>query len=201
MKKDNADIRARCILALGRAYEQKNKAITERVEAIMLPDDEELPKALQDIMDSWGNTPIEEPELFALIESGSMHEVSEFAIKNGDLDAFNSIDINVFTRRVIRKVTLKVDNDGVFKSTAKTDKMLLPTMSKIKMIREKARAQHSVSEVEDEVFNAVGLTKDDLSKWEQELVLDLVTAFIKAGDAASIGEHVDRTPFARYLKN
>lgn len=193
--------KSKVILALASAYQNGNTSITERVEALLLPDEKKLPEALQTVLDSWGNTPIDEPEFAKMIEDNPL-ELDTLAIKDLNIDDFNTLDIGLFVNKVRSKVIDYIDDDGKYKSTKNIDKAKLPRTSELKALRKMASEDGAVDmEINEEVLKVAGLKKKDLSTWEQNLVIQMVMAFANAVTQTTLGNYADRTPFARYIKN
>lgn len=190
------------IISLARAYENKDTALISRVEAILLPDAVKLPPELETALNEWGNNPVVESDMYALIKSAPLEDVKEVAIRKLNLDDFSALDISTFTARVIDRITSKTDADGIYKTTPTLDGMKLPRTSAIRSIKQMILDGKEQDEIEAKAFETVGFAdRSVLTDWEQELVLNLLKDFITAADSDALGAMADRTPFARYLKN
>jgi hypothetical protein len=198
MKKDT---RSLALIALAKAYEQNNTAITSRIEAILIPDEQELPKELQECLESWGSTPIEEPEYFEASKTAKVEEIKEMAVKELDIDSFTAIDVGTFANRLYRQVTDKIDKDGMYKSTPSIDSVKLPKTTQVKKLKQMATDKIENEEIKKELFKIAGVNQEDITEWEAELIQEMMFGYIQAVDSDTMGKHSDRTPFARYLKN
>ena len=199
MKKQ--DTKHKSILALAQAYEQNNTIIIDRIEAILIPSEKELPKELQKCLESWGKTPIEEPEFFKMTEAATLEEMKEVAVKDLDIDSFDAMEIGTFTNRVYKQITEKLDEDGKFKTTPNIDNVKLPKTTQLRELKKLAVAQASEEKIDKEIFKIAGVKQKDISKWESDLVKTMIFSFVTAVDRDTIGNYSDRTPFARYIKN
>ena len=204
MKKD---IRSKVIVAIAKAYEQNDTATVERIEAILIPNEHELPKELQECLESWGITPIEEPEFFAGLEGATLEDIKAMAIKDLDIDAFDALDVATFASRVHNQIISKIAKDGKYKTTPNIDKVKLPKTSQLRKLKEMSKGEDAKDDkarndaVKKEMFTIIGVDESSLSKWESNLVQEMIFAYIKAVDNDTIGKFSDRTPFARYIKN
>lgn len=195
--------RNKVIVLLAKAYEEKDTALTNRVEAIVIPHGEPLPQKLQEVLDSWGNTPIQEPEFYELInkDGTTIDDVKAMAIKDLNADDFSALDVAALANRVRYKIIGKIDDDGMYKTTPKIDQIKLPSTSQLKHLKELLRAETPEPEFLKEMYKIAGINPDDITKWELELVEDMFINFTRAVDSSTLGNVVDKTPFARYLKN
>jgi len=123
------------VIALARAYEQKDEKTIARVETILLPDTVKLPTELEEVLNSWGTSPIEESDMYALIKSAGIEDVKEIAVRTVDIDAFSALDISTLTHKVIQRISNHTDADGVFKTTPKLSAVKLPRTSQIKELK------------------------------------------------------------------
>lgn len=196
MKRDPKQTDA--IIALAKAYEEGNTSIISRVEPVLLPQNVKLPDALEEILNTIGSSPIEEPELYAAINTMKPMEYAKLSLKGANRDDFDALDIGLFVNRVFLKITSYVDEEGRYKSTPALDKMKLPTTSSIVKIQEAAEDKDGF---EPSVSDALGLDFAVLTDWEKGLAMEMASAFIAAVNGALLGNVVDRTPFGRYLKN
>jgi hypothetical protein len=153
------------------------------------------------VLELWGNTPIAEPKFFEATKTAKPGELSVIAVRDLDVDAFNAFDVGILTERVHKKITNKIDDDGMYKTTPSMDSMKLPRTSQINTMKQIASNNQDDKAIEKELYKAIGLKKTDLTEWEQELVDEIFFAYVEAVDANIIGNVSDKTPFARYLKN
>jgi len=193
--------RTKVIMAIAKAYETGNTALTNRLEAIVIPNEEALPKELQKVLDSWGNNPIEEPEFFESLKSAELEDLKQTAIKDLDIDAFSALDIALLAKKVNSKITDKIDKNGSYKTTPNIDKVTLPKTTQLRAIKKLAKDGADDEAIEKEIFKIAGVKKKELIEWEQTLVRQMLYAFIEAVDKDTISSYSDRTPFARYIKN
>lgn len=191
-----------CIIALARAYEAGNTAVTSRIENIILTDQVKLPPKLEEVLQAWGTTPIDEPEMFDLIMNQPLEDVKVKAMRELNVDDFSALDVSTLAHRVINRITSKTDEDGKFKTTPALDSMKLPKTSGLREIKQMIVDQADVKDIEQKAFDLVGFSDRNLiTAWEQDLVLEILKDFINAVDSDALGGVADRTPFARYLKN
>lgn len=195
--------RNKVIVLLAKAYEEKDTALTNRVEAIVIPHGEPLPQKLQEVLDSWGNTPIQEPEFYELInkDGTTLDEVKTMALKNLNADDFSALDVAALANRVRHKIIGKIDDEGMYKTTPKIDQIKLPTTSQLKHLKELAQTEMSSKDFSNEIYKIADINPKDATEWELMLVEDMFTDFARAVDNNTLGNIVDKTPFARYLKN
>lgn len=195
--------RNKVIVLLAKAYEEKDTALTNRVEAIVIPHGEPLPQELQEVLDSWGNTPIQEPEFYELInkDGTTLDEVKTMALKNLNADDFSALDVAALANRVRHKIIGKIDDDGMYKTTPKIDQIKLPTTSQLKHLKELAQTEMSSKDFSNEIYKIADINPKDATEWELMLVEDMFTDFARAVDNNTLGNIIDKTPFSRYLKN
>jgi len=197
----NQEKKSKVIIALAQAYESGNTALTNRVESIVVPDEQELPKELQKCLESWGKTPIEEPEFFKLTTTAKLEDLKLAAVKDLDIDAFDAIDIGTLANRVYRRITDKIDEDGKYKTTENIDKVKLPRTTALRELKKLAHDKVSDEKITKEIFKRAGAKEKDLSKWEVDLIKEMIFSYVQAVDNDTMGSYTDRTPFARYIKN
>lgn len=195
--------RNKVIINLAQAYESKMTSITDRVEAILLPEAHELPKELQEVLDSWGKTPIEEPEFYEMItnQKTTFEQAKEMAVKDIDIDAFDAIEIGTLASRVQQKIVNKIDEDGKYKTTPMISEIKLPRTTQLKELKKMASEKATDDQINKKIFEIAGVEESELSKWESELVKEMFVGYSNAVDKDTVGAYSDRTPFARYLKN
>ena len=198
MKQENKN---KVIIALAQAYENGNTVLTNRIESIILPDEEKLPKELQKVLDSWGNTPIEEAEFFAATEGSQLEDLKVLVMKDEDIDAFSALDVGTLANRVYKKVTDKIDEDGKYKTTPNIDAVKLPKTSQLRALKKLAIDKETEETIDKEIFKIAGVKAKSLTKWEVDLVRAMTFDYVQAVDKDTLGNYTDRTPFARYIKN
>ena len=189
------------IIALAKAYEQGNTAITSRVESILIPDAQPLPIELQECLESWGKTPIEEPEYFEASKTAKIEDMKTIAMKELDIDLFDALDVATFTSRLYSQIIDKIDEDGKYKTTPNIDNVKLPRTTQLRKIKQMATDKVANEEILEEIFNIAGIEQESVSDWESDLIRDMMFGYIKAVDEDIMGRYSDRTPFARYIKN
>lgn len=189
------------ILALAQAYDQNNVALISRIEGILLPDEVALPDELQAIYDSWGNNPIEEPELAEAIKEGTILKVKRMILKGKDIDAFEALEVSHLARLVIKKVTWMIDDDGKYKVTPNTMNAKLPKTSQVDFLIEFSKENLKDAALKPKILEMAGLDVGVLTEWESELIMSIYVEYVKAVQSDTIASATDRTPFARYLKN
>ena len=149
-------------------------------------DDFILPKKLQDILDSIGDNPIDEKEVYELTLQIDKQEKSiiDLVLKylsEDDMDEFDIDTIPKFAKKIVKKVTSFKDDDGVFKTTDNLRKWQPPKPSKIKkyedlmkqaMNIEPDKALEFNAEVEDFILKSCNIDSvDNFTEWEKELVI------------------------------
>lgn len=206
-------INPKMILAISKAYEHGDTAVISRLEAIALPSEEKLPPELQECLESWGKTPIEEPEFFKLATSGTLEDVKAAAVKDLNIDDYNAVDIGTLASRVSNQIQGKIDADGKYKTTPNIDQVKLPRTTQLRALKKLATVATDVADevgitgdtVEEkmttEIFKIAGVKQEDLTDWEEDLIKNMFYSYIQAVDNDTLGSYSDRTPFARYIKN
>lgn len=197
----NSKVNQKALIALSQAYALGNTAVTDRIESILLPDNQELPEELQKCLESWGNNPVDESEYAKNIDTATLEEMKMSAIKDLNIDDFNAIDIAVLSDRVYKKITNKIDDDGKYKTTPNIDKAKLPRTTQLRAIKKLATDEVAEEKIYKEIFKIAGVKEKDLSKWEADLIKEMFYAYVQAVDSDTMGSYTDRTPFARYIKN
>jgi hypothetical protein len=193
------------IITLAEAYESKNTNLTDRVEAILIPNVQVLPAPLQEVLNSWGTTPIEEPAFAKLlIEKGTTAEqIKEVSAKDLDLDLYNALDIATLAAKVRSKIMDKIDEEGKYKSTPLIDKCKLPKTSQIKTLKQMVIDKKEEAELNSFIYISTGIEELELNltEWEADLIREMTISYINGVDQDTLGNYIDRTPFARYLGN
>lgn len=201
--------KTKVLLAIAREYENKNKNFTDRIESIVLPNELKLNKTLQEKIDDLKDTPIGEPELFKAIKEETALEFKLTLFKHFrlDVDDFDLADSTEAVIAAIKKITDKKDSDGSYKSTPMLDTVKLPRTTQVQELMSIANNKELTNKEIDEkakskAYEIAGVKKEDLTKWESELVWEMFLGFVSANtDAVSMRQAFDRTQFARYLKN
>lgn len=190
-------------LALDNAYKTGNVLLTNRVEAIVAPQEIKLPDALQEIYDSLKDSPILEPELYAVLEKDDLRlEGFTQAIAGAvNLDDFDAIIASEFVSRCRFKILNTTDKDGVFKSSPTLDNVSLPKMSVIKQLAEDWNKGMTVEAFTDRAVEVAVPSGTVLTEWERNLVGELYLSYAVSFVNSIKGVVTDRTPFSRYLKN
>lgn len=195
------DKKQKTIITLAQAYELKNTTLTDRIESILVPEIN-LPTQLKEKLETLGNTPLDEPEIYETIIKADEDKLRSILFKDMKEDDFDLFDITDFTIAVTKKVTDSIDEDGMFKTTPALDKMKLPRSSDMKDIRQMLNNNASELKLSNKFYKIAGLDKKDLTDWEQSLFTRISIDFMNAtASAVQMRQAVDRTPFARYLKN
>jgi len=197
----NKEKMQKAVMALAQAYEQGNTVATDRVEAILIPEKQELPKELQECLDSWGKTPIEEPVFFELTKSAVLEDLKVAAVKDLDIDKFDALDIATLANRVYKQVTEKMDEDSKYKTTPNIDNVKLPRTTQLRALKKLAVDKADNEKIDKEIFKIAGVKQKDLTEWESNLIKEMIFAYVQAVDKDTLGSYSDRTPFARYIKN
>jgi len=198
----NSKINQEALIALSQAYALDNTAITDRIESILLPDNQELPEELQKCLESWGNNPVDEPSYDEkIIDKATLEEMKLIAIKDINIDDFTAMDIAVLSDRVYKKVTNQIDDDGKYKTTPTINNVKLPRTTQLRALKKLATDGASEDKIDKEIFKIAGVKEKDLSKWEADIIKEMFFAYVQAVDSDTMGSHTDRTPFARYIKN
>lgn len=197
----NQENAQKAMFAIAQAYKLGNTVVINRIESILIPDEQELPDELQKCLESWGKTPIEEPEFFKKSEKPSLEELKELAIKDLNIDDFNALDIAVLADRVYKRITNKIDDDGRYKTTPNIDNVKLPRTSQLKALKKLATTNATNKKIDNEIFKIAGVKEKDLTQWEADLIKEMIFSYVSAVDSDTMGNYTDRTPFARYIKN
>lgn len=190
--------------ALNQAYVSGNTFLTDRVEAIVAPQEVKLPDSLQEILDGIKDTPIDEPQLFAILQKDNMNLIgfTEAITSSVNLDDFDALTASEFISRARLKILSKTDKDGVFKSTPSIDQVKLPRMSMVKKLAEAVNQDMPQAEFTDLAVSLAGIPESvSLTSWERDLIGEMFLAFAISYLTSLSGVASDRTPFARYLKN
>lgn len=192
------------IMSIAKAYETKNTNITDRIEAIILPKNINLSETLKEKLKEIKNTPIDEPELYKAIqeENTFVFRVELFKKLNLNVDDFDAIEVGEFMVAVVNKITDLVDEDGMFKVTSNTVNMKLPKTTQLYEFFKLAESGVDAQVVVEKAYEIAGLVKENLTIWEQQLVEETYISFVNINnDITSFKRAVDKTPFARYIKN
>ena len=178
-------------------------AYTVNIDNIVIPHEEPLPEKLREVLDSWGSSPHEEPEFYNFMsKSGTtLDEVKLKALKDANEDDFSALDVANLANRVRYKITGKIDDDGMYKTTPNIDMVKLPKTSQLRELKKLAKENTSQKDLSKEIFKIAGVDAEKLTEWEATLVDEMITAFSQAVDNNTLGNTADRTPFARYIKN
>jgi hypothetical protein len=199
------ETKTKVIMGIAEAYDKKNTRITDKVEAILLPNKIELHPTLKEKLDTIGDTPMAETVLYKSIqeENTFSFKVKLFQKFDLDIDAFDLFETTEFMIEVTRKITDKVDNDGVFKTTESLKTIKLPRASQLeslmKMFTEEGM---QVETVRTKMFEIAQVDATSLTDWEKDLVWDMYMAFVTANsNAITLRQVIDKTPFGKYLKN
>ncbi|MBL0721007.1 MAG: hypothetical protein JJV88_00305, partial [Sulfurovum sp.] len=113
------------------AYATEDKSVIDRIESILLPDDISLNDELTEMLNSTGNNPIEEPELYKILEARDYDEFKKLCIKNRDIDSIDTYDLQDLSVAISKKITSLTDDRGAFKSTENTKELKLPKSSEL----------------------------------------------------------------------
>lgn len=217
------------IKALDEEYKSGSKKITDRIEEILLPKETKLPKELQEILESFGDTPIGEKEA-KLLEAD---DIAKEALGKKISD-FNFIEVSEFRARLKNRILAFKDDKGFYKTTPLLDRFEIPMEETIDEIREEAEESFKILkelhikindmiEEEDEEYleelqslikqseeiseeikkkrtAKMGYKKDELSKWEEDLLDEVLLSMMAATKANSYTNPAETTPFAKYLK-
>lgn len=192
------------IMSIAKAYETKNTNVTDRIEAIILPKNINLNETLKEKLKEIKNTPIDEPELYKAIqeENTFVFRVELFKKVNLNIDDFDAIEVGEFMVAVVNKITDLVDEDGMFKVTPNTVNMKLPKTTQLYDFFKLAESGVDAKIVVAKAYEIAGLVKENLTVWEQQLVEETYISFVNINnDITSFKRAVDKTPFARYIKN
>ena len=163
----------------------------------------DLNDELKKVLDETGSNPIEEKALYELLKtydntykgiSNIMIDVCELALKDKDVNIIEQPieQMAEFTALLRGKITPIKDEDGIYKTTPDTRDLMLPNIYQARdliKIREESNANiiksignensKEVQEEQDKIFKDFlweisGLKKDNLTEWEQILVLTQV---------------------------
>jgi len=167
----------------------------EKEEEIVL--EPELQKAL----DKVGNNPMEEPEIFKIIEEvkgiqSSLDILDTF--KDIDSEKFSAKQISHFIRKVSEKIQFIKDEDGNYKSTKNTENCDLPSFKQATVIYRlaeekldskttKKRKEEIEKEEDALIWKVAGLKKDNLTEWEQTLVSEQIKSCAYGESLSSLG--------------
>ncbi len=202
--KEQFETKTRALMALAQAYETKNTELTSRIEKIVLPDEVTLPKDLNDFLNTFGNNPLEESELYKAMKTETIEDLKFkiFESKDKNIDDFDTLAASEFASELIKRITNKIDEDGRYKVTPKLENVTLPKSTQLRELKKLATESKDNDDVSNMIFKIAGVKKEDLSDWEQEVIMGMYLDFSRASDNALLTKQaVDRTPFAGYLKN
>jgi len=178
----------------------------------------ELPTELQEKLDKIGDNPVVEPEIAKAIEDEAENGIIPIAtiiLTNEEIKKYTAIEIADFVYAVKVKVYLSFkDEDGNFKSTPFTQDAQLPNALEIdemqkaikkefelveqlvdkkltqkqreKLLKEKQQVEEKNK---NRAFEIAGLKREDLSIWEQNLVIQMTTEAIRGFRNHSQGKH------------
>lgn len=162
-----------------------------------------LPKQLQDKLNSIGNTPIDEPQLYELIKKSDEEGQAIIALhllSESEIQEFSAVDIGNFIYAVKRHVVDLTLPDGVFKTTPNTVECKLPSFIQGDNLQRMARKQQRfldgikptatdkeqekivkefttmVTTFNNEALSISGLDIESLSDWEKDLVISQIVA-------------------------
>jgi len=148
-----------------------------------------LTKELQTIIDSLGDTPLDEPELFKALDEKPLKKSKaiKIALARHDLklkDFKNALDLANFFHALTEKIVSFRDDEGAFKSTENTAEMDLPDFEEAETIQEfwidlmeetNTKKQAKMNEEFEEIaWEISGLKKAKLTDWEQSLVVQQI---------------------------
>ena len=173
-----------------------------------------LPDGLQEALDKLGNNPIKEPELYTLIQdlTGSAYrlEIAEKVIGD-DVDNYTATEIGKFIYEVEQHITSLKNKDGDYKTTDATANCNMPRMrasqkigklgDEFRKLQEKIKEGKDIEkftqeikdldrEMGDIIWAETGLKADDLSDWEQTLVMSMVSNNTTEALLSSMGKQL-----------
>lgn len=181
-----------------KGYEAKLTQVVEQLEKEVV-----LPEELQAKLDSLGDTPMAEPELFEAINNAEQDgkvAIALLALSEEEIVKFKASDVGNFIHAVEQKIVSQKDSSGVFKSTPATEACRLPNFIECELIRKllvtrdacvkkwvatktdkgKATAMKEfekfVKDLSEKALEISGLDQEGLTDWEKALVIAQVMA-------------------------
>ena len=158
-----------------------------------------------DILAKVGDTPLKEPELFKAFDERTLKksvllskvlERAELPLDRlADMDA---TAVAAFYYEIARKITDFKDAEGAFKTTPATESFRLPNFMELEDLADKSEemAKATTSEdrvacltaLDDMIWKITKLKKDELTVWEQELVMEQIFACLRDVEETSMGK-------------
>lgn len=147
-----------------------------------------LEKSLQEVLDTVGNSPIAEPEMFELLSATPMKKtkIVKLALEKSDLNQkdFKAIEVAKFFHQLSEKIISLKNKDGSFKSTSLTENCDLPDFEQAEEVQElwvkmfEAKDEKKREKVGDKLdalaWEISGLDKSKMSEWEEKLVVEQI---------------------------
>lgn len=162
-----------------------------------------LPSELQSKLSTFGNTPIAEPKIYEAIQKADEEGpsvVALAALSEDEIIKYPATAMGDFIFALTTRISSPTDETGVYKKTPNTEACRQPNFIesdrlRVLMVKKEDKARElvqapteeakekaleafkvAVNEVVDYAFTISGLTKDNLSDWEQALVVGQVVA-------------------------
>ncbi len=163
---------------------------------------------LKTMLNKAGKTPLEEPEIYAILmdeETVPEYYIPKFVIDRAGktLEDFDKNDeLSLFYRLIVEKVNGMKYENGEFKSTPKTKEIgLLSHLAKSTLWNMSKKAfklddddvegrEANAKDQVDYIWNALEVDKNDLSEWEQKLVESQCFAQAIEAGGTSIGREL-----------
>lgn len=166
------------VTAEGHFEQLKNLEVLESALGIreipILSDD-----VLEEIALEFKNTPIEEPELYEVLEKNKPLELLDYVSglegnEEIDFKVFDGIEVGRFVKLIHFRVTAFTDDEGNYKTTPNTQECKLPNFYEVEEL--KKLSDGDIDDLKAKALEISGLDLDALTEWEKELVAQNVLA-------------------------
>ena len=203
------DLQDRLEVLFNKGHKDEISSFFSKIE-----DRAELNSELQEKLDALGDNPASEQKVFNAIEDSKTEGklvVAKSILQNSDIKKFSAEEIGSFIYAVEQKITGFRLDDGTFKSTANTENCNLPNFEEAEEIigfrekeeklredvgsaskkdKEKAikKLTSFLEDMEARLFEISGLEKEDLSDWEQSLIMQMLVVSSINARLSSMGK-------------
>lgn len=159
-----------------------------------------LPEKLQLKLDAVGDNPIDEPEIYAMMEEGKKRsEVFKKVASGLKMGDFSAKDVAEFIKAVNMKIVSPRKENGEWKTTPGTEDCDMPDYETCEdfyyMVKErltdktmtKDKVEKSLEDEDKVIWAVSGLKKDKLTEWEQDLVRAQLRSFMMENAMTALG--------------
>ena len=152
----------------------KNISVFEKalgITALPILDDE----TLEEVLDALGETPLEEPEIFELLEANDAMGVLKHikaleGNENLDFESMDALTVSAFIAAVRFKVVSFTNKDGEVKSTPNTQEAKVLNFGEVDVMKKLYTESATVEEIKAKALELSGLETEKLTEWEKSLV-------------------------------